>query len=85
MPLRPWKERGSLKIDTRQAKGALEVIFVDEGCGIPEKDLEKIFEPLFTTKAKGIGLGLAVSKSLAEANGGSILVQSKVGPTSQII
>jgi len=54
----------------------LRVSMSDSGCGIPHENLEKIFEPLFTTKAKGIGLGLPVSKSLVEANGGSIEVAS---------
>jgi signal transduction histidine kinase len=54
----------------------LRVSISDTGCGIPPESLEKIFEPLFTTKAKGIGLGLAVSKNLVEANGGSIEVES---------
>jgi PAS domain S-box-containing protein len=51
----------------------------DTGSGIPPENLEKLFEPLFTTKPKGIGLGLAVSKKLVEANGGKIEVQSEPG------
>jgi signal transduction histidine kinase len=56
----------------------ISISITDTGCGIPEENLEKVFEPLFTTKAKGIGLGLAVSKNLVEANGGSIEVESEV-------
>ena len=55
------------------------VRFEDTGCGIPEGNLEKIFEPLFTTKPKGIGLGLAITKSLVEQNSGAIEVASQVG------
>ena len=46
----------------------------DDGPGVPAELRAKIFEPLFTTKARGIGLGLAVSRSLAEANGGTLTV-----------
>ena len=60
----------------------LRVSISDTGCGIPQENLEKVFEPLFTTKAKGIGLGLAVSKNLVEANGGSVEVESEVGKSS---
>jgi PAS domain S-box-containing protein len=51
----------------------------DTGVGIPPENISKLFEPLFTTKAKGIGLGLAVSRKLVEANGGNIEVQSEAG------
>jgi signal transduction histidine kinase len=51
----------------------------DSGPGVPPENLERIFEPLFTTKARGIGLGLAVSKSLAQANGGDLAVRSEPG------
>ncbi|MBK7452797.1 MAG: PAS domain S-box protein [Anaerolineales bacterium] len=51
----------------------------DTGVGIPPENLPKLFEPLFTTKIKGIGLGLAVSKKLIEANGGRIEVKSEAG------
>ena len=53
-----------------------------EGVGISKENLTKLFEPLFTTKAKDIGLGLAVSKILIEGFNGRIEVQSKVGKGS---
>jgi signal transduction histidine kinase len=51
----------------------------DTGTGIAPENMEKLFQALFTTKAKGIGLGLAVSQKLAEANGGSIAAKSQAG------
>lgn len=48
----------------------------DNGPGVPAALRTKIFEPLFTTKARGIGLGLAVSKSLAESNGGALTLDA---------
>ena len=51
----------------------------DTGPGVPADLSEKIFEPLYTTKARGIGLGLAVSRSLAQANGGSLSVMNQPG------
>ena len=58
------------------------VSFTDTGAGIPGKELAKVFEPLFTTKAKGIGLGLALTRTLVEGHGGTIEVQSEVGKGS---
>jgi PAS domain S-box-containing protein len=54
----------------------------DTGNGISAENLPKLFEPLFTTKVTGIGLGLAVSKKLVEANAGRIAVQSEAGQGS---
>ncbi len=70
---------GTLWVETRRHEKTIEVIFVDDGPGISENDLENIFEPLFTTRAKGIGLGLAIAKNLAEANNAKIYVKSKKG------
>ena len=58
------------------------ISFADTGVGIPPEELPRVFEPLFTTKAKGIGLGLAVTKTLVEGHGGTIEVQSEVGKGS---
>jgi len=48
----------------------------DNGCGIPPENMPQIFEPLFSTKAHGIGLGLPLSKNLVESNGGRIWAES---------
>ena len=60
------------------------VSFIDTGEGIRNENIEKVFEPLFTTKAKCIGLGLALSKMLVEAHGGTIDVQSELGKGSTL-
>jgi len=66
--------KGELRIKTGVKDGNAWVTFEDNGCGISEDNLSKIFEPLFTTKPKGIGLGLAITKRLVEQNHGSIEV-----------
>ncbi len=70
---------GELNIDAAVDADYVSISFKDNGCGIPPENLEKIYEPLFTTKPKGIGLGLAISKRLTEQNGGKIEVASEVG------
>ncbi len=76
-------EGGTLTIETARADGGALVAVSDTGVGIPPENLEKIFQPLFTTKAKGIGLGLAVAKGLAEGNGGTVSVESTPGKGSR--
>jgi len=56
----------------------------DEGMGIPNEDIPKLFLPIVTTKAKGTGLGLAICKRLVEAHGGNIVVTSKVNVGTKI-
>lgn len=57
----------------------IEISVSDNGEGIPPENMSKLFQPLFTSRAKGIGLGLTVVKNLIEANGGSIEVESESG------
>ena len=54
----------------------------DTGIGIRPENFNRIFDPLFTTKTSGIGLGLAVCRKLAEANRGRIEVESELGKGS---
>lgn len=61
----------------------VEIIFSDNGCGIPADDLEKIFEPFYTTKERGTGLGLAITRQIIEQHSGEIRIEStpSVGTT----
>jgi two-component system, NtrC family, sensor kinase len=63
------------------AKKGVEITIADAGVGIAQKDLDKLFEPFFSTKevGKGTGLGLAVSYGIVQRHGGNIRVQSEVG------
>jgi PAS domain S-box-containing protein len=73
---------GKLVIASQAQNGMVCVAVCDTGIGIPPENTGKLFEPLFTTRTKGIGLGLAVSKKLIEANDGRIEVESAVGQGS---
>lgn len=62
-----------LLVRTRMtAQGNVEVAVVDRGTGIPSADLERIFQPFVTSKPKGMGLGLAICRSIVEAHGGRL-------------
>ncbi len=65
--------------DSGKEGAFLEISVEDDGEGITPENMKKLFQPLFTTKARGIGLGLVVSRNLTEANGGRIEVESCPG------
>ena len=64
---------------TQKTNGNLEITFADTGTGILKDVLEKIWTPLFTIKAKGIGLGLPICKRIVEAHNSDISIKSTVG------
>ncbi len=74
-------EGGTLAISAVENKqdGTVSINVKDSGTGMTTEQLGHLFQPLFTTKARGIGLGLVVVKNLTQANGGKIEVQSEVG------
>ncbi len=70
---------GKLYVKAHREEDSHVIMIGDTGVGIPEEDVENLFKPLFTTKAKGTGLGLAVCKKIVDAHNGSIEVESKEG------
>jgi two-component system, NtrC family, sensor kinase len=72
-------EGGRLTIRGRETGKEVEVEIADTGVGIPSQDLARIMEPLYSTKARGLGLGLAIARAILEKNQGSLRVASEVG------
>jgi signal transduction histidine kinase len=71
-------------IDVVRSNGRVEIVVGDDGVGIPEDVLPKIFEPHFSTRTSGSGLGLAISRSLVDAWGGEISVASARGQGTRV-
>jgi two-component system NtrC family sensor kinase len=70
------------KINNRQKIRYVEIKIEDTGRGIPQEDYERIFEPFYTTKADGIGLGLAISRNIIQQHGGDIKAESRLNQGS---
>lgn len=70
---------GTVTLSTAIAEGRYEITVADTGCGIANDVLDRIFEPLFSTKGFGAGLGLPLVKRLVEQHGGAIRVATEVG------
>lgn len=77
--LQAMTEGGRLKFRFIKGETTLFIDVKNTGMGIPEEIRPKLFTPLFTTKFKGQGFGLAVSKRLVEAHSGEITFQSEAG------
>jgi nitrogen fixation/metabolism regulation signal transduction histidine kinase len=72
-------------VDVVRTDGRVEIVVDDDGVGIPDDVLPKIFEPHFSTRTSGSGLGLAISRSLVDAWGGAITVSSKRGEGTRVV
>ncbi|MGI8584156.1 MAG: two-component regulator propeller domain-containing protein [Chitinophagaceae bacterium] len=77
----------TVSVSTKKINGKVEVHVIDNGNGIPQKVLDKIFQPFFTTKptGQGTGLGLSLSYDIIKAHGGEIKVETKEGEGTEFI
>jgi signal transduction histidine kinase len=77
----------TVSVGTKRTNGKVEILVADNGNGIPQKILDKIFQPFFTTKptGQGTGLGLSLSYDIVKAHGGELKVETKEGEGSTFI
>lgn len=75
---------GVLTLGAEHSAAIFRLSFTDQGSGIPPEDMDKIFQPYFTTKEAGIGLGLAITERIIREHGGEIEVSSSVGSGTTI-
>ncbi len=75
---------GDLTVLTRTSNGKAHIIIEDTGVGVSKENLQKLFDPFFSTKSTGLGLGLAMTKRVVEEHGGKVDFQSAEGKGSTI-
>jgi signal transduction histidine kinase len=79
----PVTQTGSrVELATRLRAGRLEIEVSDDGPGVPPELQEQVFEPFFSTKAKGVGLGLPLVRQIAQQHGGGVTLASRPGATT---
>jgi two-component system sensor histidine kinase HydH len=69
-------EGGTITVELADRQDTLTIVFSDEGKGIPDDILKKIWQPFFTTKDKGSGLGLPVVRKIVEGHGGTVRIEN---------
>ncbi|WP_036179959.1 ATP-binding protein [Marinomonas sp. MED121] len=81
------KEKGLIEVSSIEIKEKIKIRIKDNGCGISDKQMEKLFDPFYTTKplGKGTGLGLAISYGIIQDHEGTIDIESEVGIGSTFI
>jgi signal transduction histidine kinase len=82
----PSERQGQVTISAEGGRSSpWRITVADNGSGIPEDAMVKIFEPLFTTKTKGTGLGLAIVAGMVKAHHGTIAVESSTGSGTRFV
>jgi two-component system sensor histidine kinase HydH len=77
-------KQSEIRLLVRYDQDTLELIIEDEGVGIAEENMDRIFQPFFTTKTQGTGLGLAITKKIVEQHGGEVRIESAPGNGTRV-
>jgi two-component system sensor histidine kinase HydH len=76
-------EGGDLTVGVQSVRGETRISVEDTGTGIPDEDRPNIFRPFYTTRERGVGMGLAICRRIVEENGGSVAVETAPGKGSR--
>ena len=74
------ERRGELFVRTRNTEDGVQVTVEDSGLGLDPNAMQKIFEPFYTTKDSGMGMGLSICRSIVESHGGRLWATAKDAP-----
>ncbi len=78
-------DAGSISVSVDEEKGGYRIEVEDTGCGITKENMKKIFNPFFTTKEKGSGLGLPIVRKIVEGHQGTIDIESQEGAGTKVV
>ena len=76
---------GTLTVSATAIDSRVRITVADTGCGISDEDIGRVFDPYFTTKPEGTGLGMAMSSKIIEEHGGEITLESRMGKGTSVI
>jgi signal transduction histidine kinase len=75
---------GTLTIEAQSGRDGVSLVVADTGAGIPADVLPRVFDPYFTTRTDGLGLGLTIARRIVEAHGGAIELDSQAGRGTRV-
>lgn len=83
--IQAMEDGGQVGVSTARCTAGIRITVCDTGCGIAPDNLAKVFDPYFTTKPEGTGLGMAMSAKIVEEHGGSITLESTEGKGTSVV
>jgi len=78
-------EGSAVTVTAKRSQEDIRITISDTGCGMSREDISRLFQPFFTTKQKGTGIGLALAKKILQHHGGDITIESAPGKGTNVI